>query len=52
MAALRVAGQAVALDHMKERAMAASDYAIKVINLMYPNDMDAVIQECHWQIQR
>lgn len=32
---LRVVGQAVATGHMKEHAMVASDYAIKVINIKY-----------------
>lgn len=49
--ALRVVGQAVATAHMKEHAMVASDYAIKVINQMYPNDNDAISQERLWQIE-
>lgn len=49
-AALRVAGQAVGTGHMKEHAMVASDYAIKVMNLMFPNDMEAVIREREWQL--
>ena len=44
--ALRVVGHAVATGHMKEHAMVASDYAIKVINLLCPNNMDAVKKEC------
>ena len=47
---LRVVGQAVATGHIKEHAMVASDYAIKVINMKYPNDMKAVWQERKWQI--
>jgi hypothetical protein len=47
---LRVVGQAVATGHMKEHAMVASDYAIKVINIKYPNDLNAVQQERKWQI--
>ena len=47
---LRVVGQAVATGHMKEHAMVASDYAIKVINIKYPNDLKAVQQERNWQI--
>jgi hypothetical protein len=35
--ALRVAGQSIATAHMEEHAMLASDYAVKVINLLYPN---------------
>lgn len=48
--ALRVVGQAIASGHMKEHAMVASDYAIKVINLMYPNNDIAVVKERQWQI--
>lgn len=47
---LRVVGQAVATGHMKEHAMVASDYAIKVINIKYPNNLMAVQQERKWQI--
>jgi hypothetical protein len=49
-AALRVAGQAVGTGHMREHAMVASDYAIKTVNLIYPNDMDRVMAERQWQI--
>lgn len=49
-AALRVAGQAVGTGHMREHAMVASDYAIKTINLKYPNDINAVKAEREWQI--
>jgi len=49
-AALRVAGQAIGTGHMREHAMVASDYAIKVINLMYPNNMKAVRFERDLQI--
>lgn len=47
---LRVVGQAVATGHMKEHAMVASDYAIKVTNIKYPNDLKAVQKERKWQI--
>ncbi len=49
-AALRVAGHAVATGHMRQHAMVASDYAIRVINLLYPNRMEAVKKERLWQI--
>lgn len=49
--ALRVVGQAVATGHMKEHGMVASDYAIKCINLTFPNRKEAVIDERMWQIQ-
>ncbi len=49
--ALRVVGQAVATGHMREHAMVSSDYAVKVINLLFPNDVNAVRQERLWQIE-
>jgi hypothetical protein len=49
-AALRVTGQAVGTGHMREHAMVASDYAIKTINLKYPDDVNAVKTEREWQI--
>lgn len=48
---LRVVGQAVATGHMKEHAMVASDYAIKVINILSLNNDDAVTAERLWQIE-
>lgn len=30
--------------------MVASDYAVKVVNLLYPNNIDAVKNERLWQI--
>lgn len=48
--ALRVVGQAVATGHMREHAMVASDYAVKVINLLFPDDDNAIQQERMWQI--
>src|ERR1035437_3418515 len=50
-AALRVAGQAIGTGHMREHAMVASDYAVKVINLLYVGDLDAAKNEREWQIQ-
>lgn len=49
-AALRVAGQAIGTGHMREHAMVASDYAIKAVNLKYPDDLEAVKEEREWQI--
>ncbi len=49
-AALRVAGHAVGVAHMRQHAMVASDYAIRVMNLLYPNDYEEVLQERKWQI--
>ncbi len=50
--ALRVAGHAAATAHMREHAMVASDYAVKVINLLQPGNMDAVKTERLWQIKQ
>jgi len=50
--ALRVVGQSIATGHMKEHAMVASDYAIKVINLLYPNKIEKVTEERLWQIKQ
>jgi len=47
--AFRVVGQTVATGHMKEHAMVASDYAVKTINLIGPNDFNAINQEREWQ---
>ncbi len=51
-AALRVCGHAVATGHMKEHAMVASDYAVRVIGLLHPDKMDEVRKERLWQIDR
>ncbi|WP_242852632.1 putative immunity protein [Acetobacterium bakii] len=50
-AALRVAGQAIGTGHMREHAMVASDYAIKVVNLKFPDNISAVKTEREWQIR-
>lgn len=47
----RVIGHAVATGHMREHAMVASDYAVKVINLKYPGDLEAIRLERTWQIE-
>ena len=48
--ALRVVGHAVGSGHMREHAMVASDYTIKTINLISPNDFDAITKEREWQL--
>ena len=48
----RVVGQSVAVCHMREHAMVAADYAVKVVNLLYPDDECAVAAERRWQINR
>lgn len=47
----RIIGQAIAVAHMKEHAMVASDYSVKLINLLFPNDITSVKQERLWQIE-
>ena len=47
---LRVVGHAVACAHMREHAMVASDYAVKVISLLHPDCMESVREERLWQI--
>ena len=49
-AALRVVGHAMACAHMREHAMVASDYAVKVISLLHPDCMESVREERLWQI--
>jgi len=46
----RVIGHAVSSAHMKEHAIVASDYAIKLINLICLKDIDAVKKEREYQI--
>jgi len=48
--AFRVTGHAVASGHMREHAMVASDYAIKTIDLISFNDIDAITFERNWQL--
>jgi len=47
----RVIGHALSSAHMKEHAIVASDYAIKVINLLYLDDIEAVKNEREVQIK-
>lgn len=49
--AFRVIGHAVASGHMKEHSIVASDYAVKVINLLYDNDLQKVREEREWQLK-
>lgn len=46
----RVLGQVSATPHVKRHALIASDYAVKLINLLYPHDMDEVKKERETQI--
>ncbi|MBP2622368.1 putative immunity protein [Streptococcus oricebi] len=49
--AARVFAQAVATAHMRGHAIVSADYAVKVINLQSPDDMQAVISERKQQIE-
>ena len=46
----RTLGQVAATPHVKRHALVASDYAIKLINLLYPKDLDEVRKEREAQI--
>jgi hypothetical protein len=48
---LRVMGQVAATPHVKRHALIASDYAITLINLMHPKNMDEVRKERNIQIE-
>lgn len=48
--AIRTAGQAVGVGHMREHAMVCSDYAIKTVELAFPNDMEKITIEREWQL--
>lgn len=48
---LRVMGQVAATPHVKRHALIASDYAITLINLMYPNNLEEVRKERKVQIE-
>lgn len=49
--AARVFAQAVATAHMRGHAIVSADYAVKVINLQSPDDMQAVVCERKQQIE-
>lgn len=48
---LRVMGQVAATPHVKWHALIASEYAITLINLLYPKDFYEVRKEREWQIE-
>jgi hypothetical protein len=48
---LRTMGQVAATPHVKWHALIASDYAVTLINLMYPKDLDEVKKEREIQIE-
>ena len=50
-AAARVLGQAVGVRHMREHAMVATDYAIKVVGLDSQWAMNRITEEREWQLK-
>ena len=49
--AIRTVGQAVGVGHMKEHAMVCSDYAIKTVQLAFPEDKEKITEERQWQLK-
>lgn len=49
--ALRAIGQVAAIPHVKRHALIASDYAVKVINLLYPGNLGEIKKERELQIK-
>lgn len=49
--AIRTAGQAVGVGHMREHAMVCADYAIKTIGLAFDNDLNRIKAERIWQLE-
>ncbi|MHB1454965.1 MAG: putative immunity protein [Saccharofermentanales bacterium] len=49
---LRAMGQVAATPHVRWHALVASEYAITIINLLYPKNFDKVKEERNWQIER
>jgi hypothetical protein len=47
---LRVVGQVILIPHVKRHALIASEYAITLINLMYPKNLEEVRKERQMQI--
>jgi hypothetical protein len=50
--ALRTAGHAIGVGHMREHAMVCSDYAIKTIQLAFPDNADKIEAERQWQLNK
>jgi hypothetical protein len=48
---LRIMGQVSLIPHVKRHALIASDYAITLINLMYPKNLEKVREERKIQIE-
>ncbi len=49
--ALRAMGQVAATPHVRWHALVASEFAVVIINLMYPKDLDKVREERELQIE-
>lgn len=47
----RVFAQAIATGHMRGHAIVSSDYAIKAINILFPDNRIKVIEERERQIE-
>jgi hypothetical protein len=47
----RVMAQIASIPHVKDHALWASDYAVKLINTMYPNNFDEIKKERETQIE-
>lgn len=48
---LRIVGQVTVIPHVKRHALIASDYAITLVNLMWPQNLDEVRKERIAQIE-
>lgn len=48
---LRVVGQVALIPHVKRHALIASDYAITLINILYPKNLEEVRKERKIQIE-
>ncbi len=48
--AIRSLGHAVGTGHMKEHAMVCSDYAVKTVQLLFPNQKEKITEERKWQL--
>ncbi|MEG1798304.1 MAG: hypothetical protein RR262_17640 [Clostridium sp.] len=48
---LRIVGQVSLIPHVKRHALIASEYAITLINLLYPRDLEEVSKERKIQIE-
>lgn len=47
----KIVGQVTLIPHVKRHALIASDYAITLINVMYPNNLEEVRKERKIQIE-